>query len=587
MNVLFESLPFPAAIIELTAEYLVLKTQRHSPEALLRTGALVFWHDHIKCSSYTAQTAAYHGRLDQLMWMHARGVPIAAEALYEALNRHHTHIVRWLLKTIDTWSADTVASEGNLDTLCLLHQHKMKIDVHNCILSAAEAGQLQILRWFEDKGYVELQHLTVSVMNRAAAKGHLEVVRWLHNHRCVKCTTEAMDSAAANGHLNVVQWLHTYRKEGCTTYAMTAAAGRGHLHVVKWLHRYRNEGCTTEAMDNAASYGNIDVLNWLHQHRHEGCTTEAMNGAAAHGHLHILEWLKTNRHEGCTARAFRLAIEYGHAEIAKWLVAKYPHNCQFNEVHILSWTTNGTLELIKTVYENGWGTMSSWVLAHAAYFGELAGVEYLHHMQVECISSVSTYAAQRGHLHILQWLHGNACKCIDPNVSIMDVAANAGHLHILKWLHENKVGGCTTNAMDCAAMCGRLEILQWLHENRTEGCHHALRKAAGTYQLDTICWLLENRPRECKLELAQWDLNVSRGNCYCGNHKTRPSCSVYECYVWIQAYQEKRRRELHTQDRQHKRDLQVQKRVREQRAKQQRERDIARSRQKGAKQRQH
>lgn len=45
-------------------------------------------------------------------------------------------------------------------------------------------------------------------MNRAAAHGHLEVVKWLHANRDEGCTTAAMDGAAANGHLNVVQWLH-------------------------------------------------------------------------------------------------------------------------------------------------------------------------------------------------------------------------------------------------------------------------------------------------------------------------------------------------------------------------------------------
>lgn len=37
-------------------------------------------------------------------------------------------------------------------------------------------------------------------MDGAAANGHLEVVRWLHNNRLEGCTTKAMEGAALNGH---------------------------------------------------------------------------------------------------------------------------------------------------------------------------------------------------------------------------------------------------------------------------------------------------------------------------------------------------------------------------------------------------
>lgn len=66
------------------------------------------------------------------------------------------------------------------------------------------------------------------------------------------CTRAAMNDAAANGHLNVVRWLHDNRTEGCTTAAMDLAAANGHLEVVQWLHDNRSEGCTTDAIDDAA-----------------------------------------------------------------------------------------------------------------------------------------------------------------------------------------------------------------------------------------------------------------------------------------------------------------------------------------------
>lgn len=41
-------------------------------------------------------------------------------------------------------------------------------------------------------------------MDRAAAAGHLEMVKWLHG-KDLECTTDAMDGAAEGGHLSVVE----------------------------------------------------------------------------------------------------------------------------------------------------------------------------------------------------------------------------------------------------------------------------------------------------------------------------------------------------------------------------------------------
>lgn len=56
------------------------------------------------------------------------------------------------------------------------------------------------------------------------------------------------DHAAAGGHLETVKWLHENRREGCTRYALTDAAGNGHMETVQWLHRNREEGCGRRAM---------------------------------------------------------------------------------------------------------------------------------------------------------------------------------------------------------------------------------------------------------------------------------------------------------------------------------------------------
>ena len=75
---------------------------------------------------------------------------------------------------------------------------------------------------------------------------------------------------------------------------MDQAAANGHLEVVKWLHENRKEGCTTKAMDEAVAYGHLEVIKWLHENRSEGCTAEAINIATRNCHLELIDWLAEN-----------------------------------------------------------------------------------------------------------------------------------------------------------------------------------------------------------------------------------------------------------------------------------------------------
>ncbi len=61
----------------------------------------------------------------------------------------------------------------------------------------------------------------------------------------------SVDDAAKYNQLNIIKYHHDKNKIFTTT-VMNKAAWKGHLEVVKWLHENRNEGCTTCAMDVAA-----------------------------------------------------------------------------------------------------------------------------------------------------------------------------------------------------------------------------------------------------------------------------------------------------------------------------------------------
>ncbi|KAF0698728.1 Aste57867_10682 [Aphanomyces stellatus] len=280
------------------------------------------------------------------------------------------------------------------------------------------------------------------LMDLAAYRGHLLIVKLLHDLGHDGCTSEAMDWAATHGHFDVVEFLHMHRKEGCTSYAMSGAAANGHAHIVEFLHVHRHEGCFPWALDAAATAGHESIVRFLHVHRDDGASPAAMNGAAVNGHASIVVFLHEQRKEGCTMQAMNGAAERGH----------------------------------------------------------LAIVQYLHaHRSEGCSKHAMNGAAARGHLDVVQWLHEHRSE--GCSMDAMDRAAANGHVHVLAWLHTHRVEGCSALALNNAAQHGHLDVVQWLVVNRTEGCvEWALRGAKTHGQIHVAAWLAQHGGKDATEE---------------------------------------------------------------------------------------
>lgn len=146
------------------------------------------------------------------------------------------------------------------------------------------------------------------LMNYAVFQGNFALMNWLF----ARCPDESTTLTArhveirAAGDLEMVKWLHDHGYS-FSVWMMNAAAAKGSMSVVRFLHRHRSEGCTTDAMDLAARYGHLEVVKFLHTHRTEGCTSKALDGAAQNGNLEIVKFFLKNREEGCIASAIAAA----------------------------------------------------------------------------------------------------------------------------------------------------------------------------------------------------------------------------------------------------------------------------------------
>ncbi|ETL99880.1 hypothetical protein L917_03348 [Phytophthora nicotianae] len=333
----------------------------------------------------------------------------------------------------------------------------------------ATMGKMETLRFLleEDR---RLQRCTADAMDGAAANGHLEIVRYLHERRTEGCTVAAMDGAARNGFMEVVQFLHTQRTEGCTVAALDGAARNGHLDMVKFLHDNRTEGCSTAAMDDAAAGGFLEIIHFLHEHRNEGCTTKAMNGAARSGHLEVVQFLHDDRTEGCTTDAMDGAALLGCLSVIRFLHYNRKEGCTTRAIDGAAW--RGHVEVVEFLVKN---------------------------RSEGCTSKAMDTACQNGYKKIVRFLHEQGrTPC---TTAAMDSAASGGHLEIVQYLQENRVEGCTKDAMTNAAINGHADIVRFLGEHRHEGPHdYALERTAAQGHVDCVDALIRCSIRGCLFE---------------------------------------------------------------------------------------
>lgn len=264
-----------------------------------------------------------------------------------------------------------------------MYVSKPKYDIW---ISTARYGNLITLKWLVMNTKSPESKIIVDTTKIAARNGHLEIIKFLHEHNSKGYTKEAMSLAALNGHLEIVKFLHENRTEGSDTSGMNYAAFNGHLEVVKWLHVNRTEGCTELAMDLAAMSGYLNVVEWLHENRTEGCSRWAIEMAAKMGHLKVVEWL------------------YKNGESLKIL-----HGAVLEAMNLAA--LNGQFECVKFLYEK------------------------IKNNEKVSVTEAINRAAQNGHLEIMQFLHD---KTKEPYCTeAMIIAAECGQLKVVKFLYDN------------------------------------------------------------------------------------------------------------------------------------------------------
>ncbi|KAH9111082.1 hypothetical protein LEN26_013550 [Aphanomyces euteiches] len=174
--------------------------------------------------------------------------------------------------------------------------------------------------------------LPLDLIETAAGRGHLDLVRYLYENGLGRSTTAAMSQAARNGHLEVVKFLSLHRPEGCNIEsAMAEAARSGHLDVVQFLntsgYEDRDEFILIEAIEN----GQTDVATYLYENGYEVDDPTSLLMELVHWNvLAGVEWLLDRYPKADISETFVSAARLGYVAVLEAITRRQrpvPEKC--------------------------------------------------------------------------------------------------------------------------------------------------------------------------------------------------------------------------------------------------------------------
>jgi len=110
--------------------------------------------------------------------------------------------------------------------------------IHEMIKKADLEG---VISTFENEKYIN--YYTSYLMDLAASKGHLEIVKWFYYNRVEGCTDRAINDSAQNRHLEIVQWLYENRDELGICVCLAQCYCGTINHIYEWLDSQEDSIC--------------------------------------------------------------------------------------------------------------------------------------------------------------------------------------------------------------------------------------------------------------------------------------------------------------------------------------------------------
>ena len=335
-----------------------------------------------------------------------------------------------------------------------------------------------LTRW----GIKNLQISRFEIAESAAGIGSLDIINRLHDdywEDFAKWSLNICDVACEFGHLDIIEYIYRARYP-ISTRIPYIAVENGHLDILKW---FMNVSSYNSKYYCSLDYNSITRNNIIVE-------------ASTNGYVNILDWINTYNNKTITVSEvkiiIRMAAYNGQIKVFRWLlesISLIPLNYYFNsntfELAVRGKKRN-MLTFLK-IYNCSY--CNNTCLGLAASEGDLEMLKYLINYGLTPNSTTYEAAAEKGQLHIIQWLVGQGFHWYQKETCIK--AALHGHLDVLKWLHSHG-GKLNQHIFDASAESGNIEMMEWLKDNNCEWGMETCVGAVKSGQLEVLEWLREN-----------------------------------------------------------------------------------------------
>ncbi|EGG22235.1 hypothetical protein DFA_04353 [Cavenderia fasciculata] len=305
-------------------------------------------------TTYAMNKASMNGHIEIIKYLHEhRSEGATAIAMDYASKNGHIEIVKFLSEHrsegATTYAMDWASMKGHIQIVEYLHFNRTEGATTNAMDWAAEYNHIEILKFLYENRTEGCSSFCILF---PATKGYIDIISYLAHTVKVPLQTKLVRTVLLNGQLDIFYFLRDHFADHDSIWnkgIMDAAASKGYIEVVKYLHEHRSEGATTYAMDHAAEKGHLEMIKYLHFNRTEGATKSAMDLAAENGYIDIVKFLHFNRSEGCTKRAVENACWNGHLEIAEFLINVRKEKYDKEEIIKQQSTNDGYYDIVRFV----------------------------------------------------------------------------------------------------------------------------------------------------------------------------------------------------------------------------------------------
>jgi hypothetical protein len=376
------------------------------------------------------------------------------------------------------------ARRGRVRSLAFLYARRLSAPLSRIADVAIAAGHVPVVQYLWERSRSTIAgafDYSPQALVKAAAAGHLDMLRWLGDHSWKCDGPEAADTAATAGHLNVLEYLYHERRLRCSPTTWERVCANGHVDIVDLLCReHGHEALGPNALAIAAHDGHLGLVEYLYAKRHGQYTADVLDDAAIRGHLDVVKFLWERRIQECTANALWWPTTIGHLAAAVYLACRVSFDINHDDKDDGAKITHQAIAQVAVC-----------AARHNYHqdFDTLIG-----RLSIEARTKVLATAARACNLVAVRLLLAAGCTH-DAIDQALILSCGDGHDEIVQCLHDRCDADAVDRALGEAARMGRMSCVATLMvRSRPDALDRHLVTAAANGHFGAVALLHSHRP---------------------------------------------------------------------------------------------